>query len=339
MKRLDYLDSIRGIAALIVAYVHIFRYYVDHSLHQYATYDNFLSHFNWGRFGVILFFISSGFVIPWSIRRSANKPILLFWTRRFFRLFPLYWAAIILWFLFARPLMDQDHSVSTIIVNFTMLQSFLGFDNVMGVFWTLQAEMIFYGLVTLLFLTRFLFKTNTNVLFALGFALVALVAASSRYFLDIRIPVVYPLGLSCMFIGALLKEWFIDKEPSSKPKVIISLTAFFVLLPVTCTLYYSDGWYAFLLPYLSAFLLFIAAISFAKIETKAVVYMGTISYSVYLIHPIIIELYFHYTGEGFGVFADFVIYTILVILVTSLTYRFIEKPAISLGQKLSMHFK
>ena len=37
------------------------------------------------------------------------------------------------------------------LANLTMLQQFAGIENVIGLYWTLQIELIFYGLCVLLF--------------------------------------------------------------------------------------------------------------------------------------------------------------------------------------------
>ena len=72
-SRLAELDTLRGIAAIMVLLLHfgIFKY---------------------GGAGVDLFFIISGFVIFMSIERSRN--LKAFWRSRFVRLYPSYWLSI-----------------------------------------------------------------------------------------------------------------------------------------------------------------------------------------------------------------------------------------------------
>src|SRR6266480_3962126 len=78
--RLGFLDVARGLAALLVLLSHAF----GHLPAAAAL----------GRTGVLLFLVVSGFIIPASLEQGGSNA--RFWLRRFFRLFPLYWASIAL---------------------------------------------------------------------------------------------------------------------------------------------------------------------------------------------------------------------------------------------------
>lgn len=52
------------------------------------------NNFNLGRLGVIIFFLISGYLIPFSFK-NKHKPIIKFAISRIFRLYPLYWFSII----------------------------------------------------------------------------------------------------------------------------------------------------------------------------------------------------------------------------------------------------
>ena len=151
-QRLQFLDAVRGIAALTVA--------VQHSLESVS-----FSYFEWshevfrpGEWGVILFFVSSGFIIPVSLDRYRS--VGRFWIGRFFRLYPLYWAVLIAGgVLFALdryhiPEAFTLHWVRGSAANATMAQEFIGQPHVLGQAWTLSYELVFYMLVSLLFLIR-----------------------------------------------------------------------------------------------------------------------------------------------------------------------------------------
>ena len=84
--RLDFLDAIRGYAALAVFLGHA-------GLALWPGFREFdFSRFAIGNFGVILFFLCSGFIIPVSLERQNS--LKRFWLRRLCRLFPLYWFSI-----------------------------------------------------------------------------------------------------------------------------------------------------------------------------------------------------------------------------------------------------
>ena len=54
-----------------------------------AEFDSHI--FRFGQFGVVLFFLCSGFIIPASLERHGS--LQGFWISRFFRLYPIYWVA------------------------------------------------------------------------------------------------------------------------------------------------------------------------------------------------------------------------------------------------------
>src|SRR4051812_29037560 len=137
--RLEFLDALRGLAALTVI--------LQHSWQMLSTsYSNFaFSVFDLGNFGVMLFFLCSGFIIPISLERQGS--LRRFWIRRFFRLFPLYWfcigVALLLGYLAGWSGSSPSflaHPVGFVLANMTMLQSTLGFSDLLGPAWTLMFE-------------------------------------------------------------------------------------------------------------------------------------------------------------------------------------------------------
>ena len=87
--RLLELDALRGLAALAVVLFHYTVYYgktVDHA-------DNPWFRFSYGHYGVMLFFMISGFVILMTLDRT--KTVWDFAVARFCRLYPVYWAAML----------------------------------------------------------------------------------------------------------------------------------------------------------------------------------------------------------------------------------------------------
>ncbi|MET7516118.1 acyltransferase [Streptomyces sp. NPDC005480] len=150
--RLRALDGLRLIAALMVAAYHyggrdgeVSQAWGTSpkvqfpSLHQWFAY---------GCLGVQIFFVISGFVICMS---GWGKPLRSFFASRASRLLPSYWAAVILvTAVFALPVVAYKAvSPSDALLNLTMLQQPLGVDRVLGVCWTLWAEVRFYALFAL----------------------------------------------------------------------------------------------------------------------------------------------------------------------------------------------
>ncbi|WP_413799747.1 acyltransferase family protein [Streptomyces iranensis] len=150
--RLRALDGLRLLAALMVAAYHyggrdgeITQAWGSSPRAQFPTLS---SYFAYGCLGVQIFFVISGFVICMS---GWGRPLRSFFASRVSRLYPAYWVAIILVTgVFALPWVAYEAvSPSDALVNLSMLQQPLGVDRVLGVCWTLWAELRFYALFAL----------------------------------------------------------------------------------------------------------------------------------------------------------------------------------------------
>lgn len=150
--RLRALDGLRLIAALMVAAYHyggrdgeISQAWGSSPKVQFPTAHEW---FAFGCLGVQIFFVISGFVICMS---GWGRPLRSFFASRASRLLPSYWAAVILvTAVFALPpVIYEAVSPSDMLVNLSMLQQPLGVDRVLGVCWTLWAEVRFYALFAL----------------------------------------------------------------------------------------------------------------------------------------------------------------------------------------------
>jgi peptidoglycan/LPS O-acetylase OafA/YrhL len=146
------LDVFRGVAAFGVLLFHYTSQYATLFKHS----PDLWFYFSLGRHGVELFFILSGFVILMSLERTKSG--MDFIVGRFSRLYPAYWAAIALTFtvttLTQTPKLQVD--AGSALVNLTMVQGFFGIDHVDDVYWTLQLELCFYVLMFLLFRGKWL---------------------------------------------------------------------------------------------------------------------------------------------------------------------------------------
>ncbi|MFJ9792412.1 acyltransferase family protein [Streptomyces globosus] len=153
--RIVVLDGLRLLAALSVVLFHYLagsgtipwqRTAVElfPTLHQIAE-------FGW--LGVVFFFMISGFVICMS---GWGKSLQQFWQGRILRLFPLYWAAVVLSSAAARlgPQTPGEPRVTVgqMLTNLTMLQDALGVKHVDNVYWTLWIELRFYLIFSLVVL-------------------------------------------------------------------------------------------------------------------------------------------------------------------------------------------
>src|ERR1700678_4625818 len=87
-SRLAWLDALRGFAALCVVFDHgsaLLLLPVRTFLYQWL---------NLGQYGVFVFFLVSGYIVPASLERKGC--VRSFWISRAFRLYPMYLVAIAL---------------------------------------------------------------------------------------------------------------------------------------------------------------------------------------------------------------------------------------------------
>ena len=85
-SRLAWLDVLRGVAALAVVFNHS-GYFLPAGV-KAAVYQ----WINPGDYGVFVFFIISGYIVPASLERKGS--VRTFWVSRLFRLYPLYLLAV-----------------------------------------------------------------------------------------------------------------------------------------------------------------------------------------------------------------------------------------------------
>ncbi|MBL1271418.1 MAG: acyltransferase [Oceanospirillales bacterium] len=151
--RLGSLDALRGLAALGVVLFHYLPYYDKLFGHSFEIPQLLTDTLLFGRYGVHLFFILSGFVIFMTLERTRNAA--WFGLARGVRLLPALWTGIILTFVSVHLLGPESRAVSleTAFLNATLLHEYLGAEHVDGAYWSLVVEVTFYSWMALLFYT------------------------------------------------------------------------------------------------------------------------------------------------------------------------------------------
>jgi len=149
-SRLRALDGLRLVAALMVCGYHYAGRGGDIATSWGASPMKLFPHlagpFTYGCLGVNMFFVISGFVICMS---GWGRSVKDFTISRVTRLYPAYWAALFI--VTGTFVVVGYHHVSQtdFLTNLTMLQMPAGAERVLGVCWTLWAEMRFYLLFVL----------------------------------------------------------------------------------------------------------------------------------------------------------------------------------------------
>jgi len=383
--RLDFLDGLRGIAALTVAVQHLGETQWVGLLgwsHQW---------FRAGEFAVLLFFLCSGFIIPASLERRND--LTEFWIGRFFRLWPLYTAVLAAALLaygvserLAPPIGFRPTTDS--LLNLTMLQVFTTRPLVIGASWTLGYELVFYLLVSVLFLLG-LHRSSTATATALLLCSLGLGGVTTLYMLQLRPEQWYtfPLAglllllvavatrihrpsakvvavamglvvvvavsnrphpmyfslllLGSMFVGTVLYRWIAGQTSGRTAAQVFGLALVVILLtqrswhigytePISGA---TPMWWTEVVTFLAAYLVFGGALMLRhKAWTRLLTYLGTISYSVYLLHALVLIVFPRVPGGPWGNFLAMMAATVLGSVVT---YNLIERPSIAVGRKVT----
>ncbi|MFD2353108.1 acyltransferase family protein [Nonomuraea ferruginea] len=159
--RLAWLDALRGIGALAVVAEHMTPWFLPSVRPQW---------FHLGVYGIFVFFLVSGYIIPASLERHGD--VRTFWLSRVFRLYPLFLAVGLLvvalhWWVPVREAVERDWA--SVADHATMLLDVVDVAGVADTMWTLSYEMVFYLMVTALFMVRLHHRSGLlAMLFAAG---------------------------------------------------------------------------------------------------------------------------------------------------------------------------
>jgi peptidoglycan/LPS O-acetylase OafA/YrhL len=344
--RLDYLDTLRGVAALSVVWFH----YVLAGRGSHGTFGDAVVFaltevLDVGKIGVVLFFAISGFIIPASIRSDTASPVRQFVIGRFFRLYPAYWISILLCLAFMEA--EDRPGLCPILFNASMVQGFLGARDINGVAWTLQIELVFYTVCLGLFIAGILSSRRAQFVALISSMALALCLAGMRYSLALKLPVALPLAISVMFLGCLWRGAVLEADPVARRFSAYAALTMLLLLPPVCVLAYSldlgfkETWYRYLLSYIVGLVTFLLFTTRLRLRGRVLVHLGTISYSVYLLHtPIhlgVERLGLMPTADSSPLIHWFSVgmMMMLVVCVSHVSYIAVEKPCVALGRSLA----
>jgi peptidoglycan/LPS O-acetylase OafA/YrhL len=340
-SRLGNIDALRAVAALSVFVQHAFRDVIarggDGPFAGFAA--GTLNTIDTGRLGVVMFFLISGFVIPFSIK--GDRPVRRFVISRLFRLYPAYWVSLIAVTVLL-TLTGHVPSLAQVLANGSMAATILGEEWMNGVYWTLFIELLFYGMTVMLFVMGVLYQP---ILLA-GFAgLLALTTDLAIIAPDLPLPVQYiGLHLSVMFSGLLLRLGLVEGRRSAlfMAGLLFVFQMASVVLASDYALQTEHGFAAFsmtssILAYVLGFGVFVAVAVFGRQDTRFLAHMAAVSYSFYLLHAEINAAVFHFlplTGQWSDLIA-LGVGVALGVAVASVVYRLVEQPSMALGRRIN----
>lgn len=331
VKRYEYLDFLRGLAVLLVLITHL------HSFFDYPIVNL------WGGLGargVQLFYIVSGYTI-YLIYQSNIKTIndaTGFLIKRFFRIAPLYFILLPVYF-FTFYTLENGFSLSgwlNLVTHYLFINGFFPeyLNSIMHVEWSIFVECIFYLIFAILSIFKRL--ANMKILF-LFFGVCSLISYLIGYFFysdtqEIRFYIyltpyfqMYNFILG-MYLAKMILENNLPKFLMKKSTLNLSIFIF-LLMPfhigsTTIGTYLSSLLFVVLLSYLAT-----QEREFPKLFLR----IGTLSYSIYLVHFLLILLVKHFGVTGIVATCIVLIGTLLT---SMLTYKYIEIPGMNFGKWL-----
>ncbi|WP_293800286.1 acyltransferase [uncultured Bosea sp.] len=345
-QRYAHLDGLRAIAALSVMIEHLFGDLLRQAPPATGPMSTFarsvVETLSLGRFGVALFFLISGFVVPFSI--AGERPLRHFAISRLFRLYPALWLALAV--LTATAWLSGDRpSATTLLANMTMAPPLFGQPWLSPIYWTLFVELVFYGLVALLFATRLLRNVFALLGLSLGLIAATVLPVHLRLHGLAELPVQYlGMHLPFLFLGLLLRLWLVERRTGACLAAWLigfaQLAAVIAVSPFSLARgdhFIMEGLAPVLAAYLLAFVVFLAAIRLERPRSALLARTGLISYAMYLFHgPVNAAVYrvLPFTGER-GDLVTMLVCIGLTLTLSWLIYRTVERPMIRLGRSLS----
>lgn len=353
------IDALRGVAALLVMILHITGIFLlSPQIRSKGVFLNdFFEYIDIGRIGITIFFLISGFVICKSIRSTEKNAVWRFFIKRVFRLYPLFWFSMITGLIFIWYLNDRSIDLPLIVANATMLPAFFNEPFIIGLYWTLETELIFYLLVAIFFVAGLL--KNPVFLFLFTVILYSLFFLIVVWFgFDLPLPhwKATPYHLGLMIFGILYRYESDGDKLSGKfmgyafsgrtilllQFILVTLVPLAVLIQFLTSGIWNETSDA--IAYLIAIGLFLTGTRLWKRPSEMMIFLGTISYSIYLMHPVVMHIVLNTVQtnpflDGAHVIIYVLASSILTIIVSYLTYTFLENPINRYGHKLAYLFR
>lgn len=346
--RLLYIDALRGLAASYVLIYHFYGYLSQgHTIQRFPyPIHQFLIN---GWLGVEIFFVLSGFVISYSARNAqvTGRFIGRFALRRSLRLDPPYWVTILLTYIFLRlahgALVPESNGLTeglNFLSNMFYLDNVLGMRSIVKVGWTLCLEVQFYLTYILLLwlmqrLSREWWGTGGRFFVFAPLAVYSLMLITglasfplAKFFVDYWY----------MFFLGVMACWVLTKQVKLKWAYIYIGVALLSL---------ALKWDIRTVVAVATAVSIIIVGKLGKLSSalnwKWSQYLGRISYSLYLVHPLvghrILGLAVHRFGNPPSPIISWLVFltaTAASIMAAILMNKLIERPSQALSKRVAL---
>lgn len=343
-SRIEALDALRGLAAVWVVLYHMVLVPSPNlAVPQWASLASY------GGMGVTLFFVVSAFSLCYSNDVHKDGSNFAFFTRRFFRIAPLFYSMLVFYYLW-HAYYHTFHSPSEVIENLTFIFNLVPGRQVgyVPASWTIGVEMLFYILFPVLI--RYAAGDPWKGISLLLASMVVADVWTRGLFWFVGRPSEYEQWTFVrhlpIFILGIVVYQLIRKLPDDHRRHSIGL----VLLGTAAILLTAvvSGKTAVLDPYDWQGLVFAALLGgllanpVSVLVNRVTVFLGKISYSLYLIHPVLVVLVTPVYKRIYRLpwplslkfSACFLITLLALVPISYCSFRLIEAPGISLGKRL-----
>jgi peptidoglycan/LPS O-acetylase OafA/YrhL len=338
LPRLVALDCLRFVAAGAV--------FLQHSIEGRGEFGGEIaSLLSPGVFGVALFFLISGFIIPMAAERNFN--LKTFAIKRIFRIYPLVFMSLIVVGMvgYTTDIPDfvrvRSAGVGGWLANLLLVQDYVKVDPILGVTWTLNLEFAWYGLFALAIVAIGRQFDDRLVIVApcLVLLLVVVSLCLQQRLPSGRINMIYLAIIGCRvyryYIGRLtLRRLSIDVAIFLAISTFSNAIAFGYFRHPRITMMQA------LAPWTIAVVLMFLVFTVPRIRESGIMsspilaWLGMISFSTYLLHPLALGFANTYTPPSVSFFVGIV----ATLLFASAGYYLIEAPGQQLGSRLARRF-
>lgn len=304
-----------------------------------------------GIYGVDFFFVLSGFIIMYTTKKNISNPSALndYIRKRFIRVYPVYFVytiiALAVNYLFY--IISGKGLVYWIGMNFKSILKTItlypvSFDRVVmpvnPVAWTLTYEVLFYSLFALL-----IFIKRKEILVVVPVVWVCCIAVVNLGWVDVKnvLLQVMTATRNLEFMIGCLMGYYMPRDRTSTNKVllyavlscgIVALVFSWVNAANEFKYFPLVDWVVFGIPY--AMIIFSVTrmeVGFGEVKNKAInflVYLGDASYSIYLVHFLVIVGMRRYLYAA-GIKANevhLILISLIAFIISLAMYHSIEKP-------------
>ncbi|WP_042562348.1 acyltransferase family protein [Yersinia rochesterensis] len=354
--RLDSIQVLRGVAALLVVLFH-FRHFVND---VYPLKDLGDRLFLFGEAGVDLFFIISGFIIVYSSKNREKNTFSEFAIKRFFRLYPIYFVVLTFYLI---SYGDEVFTISNIIKSYLLIPidfngkgPWFGLSTIYTA-WTLSYEAYFYIIFSIAIFVNHKYRALVCAVAILLIMVISQLHLYDTLFLDpitakkdnqgvlynlsfVSSPLIIDFILG-MFL-AYLYDYYDKKCGYHNIYNFIAFSSMAIALIFMISSKTGSvgptswGWCSFLI--VASMLVLTKNLNLTY--PRFLISIGEMSYSIYINHVVVKKVSFAYIGS-FGLFTGkdgfFILFSLVVVTlcISYFTYTFIEKPSVKLGHKLA----